>query len=202
VPVRAELLATAGDLGARLGAGLRRLVERRKTELRSAARALPQPEALLAQPRQRLDLAGQRLPTALKTGLDRRRVALAKAAARLESRSPRAQLAMRRERLDQYGQRLLRGLRNALDRKADKLAGAGRLLEGYSYQGVLKRGFALVIDADGAPVRSVEQAQSGAVVKVTVSDGDFEATVGRGAGAPTRRPSKPGPRSSEPDLFS
>ncbi len=49
VPVRSELLAAVDGFGGRLGGGLRRLVERRKTELRSAARALPTPEALLAQ---------------------------------------------------------------------------------------------------------------------------------------------------------
>ncbi len=202
VPVRAELLATTGDLGARLAAGLRRLVERRKTELRSAARALPQPEALLAQPRQRLDIAGQRLPSALKTGIDRRRVALARVAARLEARSPRAQLAGRRERLDQLGHRLETNLRNVLLRKRDKIANQGRLLDGYSYQGVLARGFALVLAADGAPVRSTAEAHPGAAITVRVADGTFDATVGRGAAPAARKPAKPGAATPEPDLFS
>ncbi len=105
-PVRAELLATAADLGGRLAGGLRRLVERRKTELRAAARGLPQPEALLAGPRQRLDLAAQRLPSALASGLERRKLALSRLSGRLAAKSPIASLAVRRERLGNLEQRL------------------------------------------------------------------------------------------------
>ncbi len=106
MPVRSEWLAAVDDLGGRLGGGLRRLVERRKTELRSAARALPTPEALLAQPRQRLDMAGQRLPSAIGGGLDRRRVALARLGQRLEARSPRTELARRRGQVESLGLKL------------------------------------------------------------------------------------------------
>jgi exodeoxyribonuclease VII large subunit len=214
VPVRSELLATAGDLGLRLTGALRRLVERRRTDLRAAARALPQPEALLAQPRQRVDIAAQRLPLALKAGLDRRRIGLARIGQRLEARSPRAQLAMRRERLDQLGARLDRAMRNGLDRKKERLAATVRLAAGYSYQSVLARGFALVRDADGRPVRQVAEAEAGAALTITVADGSFDATVGRGTSPAPRRPSKPaaaGPAKPErtkpertkpePDLF-
>ncbi|MFT6541698.1 MAG: exodeoxyribonuclease VII large subunit, partial [Maricaulis maris] len=47
VPVRAELKASLDQLGGRLVAGLSRHIERRRTELRSAARALPRPAALM-----------------------------------------------------------------------------------------------------------------------------------------------------------
>ncbi len=201
VPVRAELLATAADLGGRLASGLRRLVERRKTELRATARGLPQPEALLAQPRQRLDVAAQRLPQSLRGGLDRRRLALAALSQRLSNHSPRAKLAVRRERLDQLEQRLARAMRIALDRKGDRLRSGAQLLRGYSYEGVLARGFALVLDPAGQPVRAVAQAEAGMLLRVRVSDGDFDATVGKGA-APPKRPARAGTPSPEPDLFS
>ncbi len=199
-PVRAELLATADDLRARLAGGLRRLVERRKTELRAAARGLPQPEALLSTPRQRLDVAAQRLPLSLRGGIDRRRLALAGLSQRLGARSPQAGLAVRRERLRQLEQRIVRAMRNALDRNGERLKGASKLLASYSYRGVLARGFALVRTADGRPVRSVTEAQPGAVLTVTVADGDFDATVGKDAAPAPRRSAKPasGP---EPDLF-
>jgi exodeoxyribonuclease VII large subunit len=199
-PVRAELIATADDLGARLSGGLRRLVERRKTELRAAARGLPQPEALLAGPRQRLDMAAQRLPRSLRAGVDRRRLALAELARRLAAKSPQTGLAVRRERLGQFEQRLARAVRITMDRKAERLSGTSKLLASYSYKGVLARGFALVRDADGHPVRAISQAQPGAALTVTVSDGDFDATVGRGAAA-LKKSARPaaGP---EPDLFS
>ncbi|MGL4240498.1 MAG: exodeoxyribonuclease VII large subunit [Beijerinckiaceae bacterium] len=201
VPVRAELLATVGDLGVRQTGGLRRFVERRRTELRAAARALPQPEALLALPRQRLDVAAQRLPGGLRAGLDRRRIALSRLAQRLEAKSPRAQLAIRRERLDQLGQRLARAVRNGLDRKADRLQNTAKLLKGYSFEGVLARGFALVRDSDGKPIRHVAQAAPGAVLTVRVSDGEFDATVGKGSAPMPKRAAKAS-TDRAPDLFS
>jgi exodeoxyribonuclease VII large subunit len=199
-PVRAELLATTDDLRARLAGGLRRLVERRKTELRATARGLPQPEALLSGPRQRLDMAAQRLPLSLRGGIDRRRLALARLAQRLAARSPQAGLAVRRERLGQLEHRIMRAMRNALDRNGERLKGTSKLLASYSYKGVLARGFALVRNADGQPIRRVAEAQVGAALTVTVADGDFDATVGKGAAPTPRRSAKPaaGP---EPDLF-
>ncbi len=236
VPVRSELLAAVDGFGGRLGGGLRRLVERRKTELRSAARALPTPEALLAQPRQRLDVAGQRLPASLAGGLDRRRVALARLGQRLEARSPRTLLAKQRGRVEFLGARLeglfgarLQKARNDLQRdrdrlasvstrlgnafgarltrarqefgrdrervealsarlslavegqirrRADRVASLAQLLKSLSHVGVLERGFALVTDEQGRPVRKRADATPGAALTIQVADGAFGAVVG------------------------
>jgi exodeoxyribonuclease VII large subunit len=228
VPVRAELVATTGDLGARLGGGLRRLVERRKTELRAAARALPSPENLLAQPRQRLDVASQRLPSGLKAGLDNRRIQLSRLSNRLESRSPRSELAKRRGRLDSVADRLANALkgrlsrarednardrekiagldarltpafRRQLQRRSDRLETAARLLHGYSYEGVLERGFALVLNAEGRPVRSRTAASPGDAITVRVSDGEFAAVVAGGKSAPAK--TKSAADKPQDDLF-
>src|SRR5215218_535047 len=60
VPVRADLIAETLDYAKRLAASWLRGVETRRKELRSAARALPSAEALLATARQRLDAATER----------------------------------------------------------------------------------------------------------------------------------------------
>ena len=86
VPVRAELIATSAALGGRLIGALVRHVERRRSELRGAARALPTPEALLATRRQRLDLAGSRLGSALAANVQAHRRGFARTAARLQPR--------------------------------------------------------------------------------------------------------------------
>jgi exodeoxyribonuclease VII large subunit len=220
--VRAELLATTGDLAARLGGGLRRLVERRKTEFRATARALPSPETLLAQPRQRLDQASQRLPGGLRTGLDMRRIALSRVANRLESRSPRAELAKRRGKLESVADRLANALTGRLERasveisrdrerlgglalrllpamtrhfqrRKDRLDNASKLLKGYSYQGVLDRGFALVLDGNGQPVRSTASVSAGIALTVKVADGAFGAVVTgeRPTAGPAEKSGKP-----------
>ena len=67
VPVRAELLLDIDSLARRALASWQRNQEARRSELRSAARALPDADAVLALPRQRLDHAGERL-TAGATG--------------------------------------------------------------------------------------------------------------------------------------
>ncbi len=243
VPVRAELLAANGDLAARLAGGLRRLVERRKTELRGAVRALPSPENLLAQPRQRLDLASQRLPGGLRAGFDARRIALSRLANRLEGRSPRAELARRRGRLESVADRLanaltgrlnrasseitrdrerLHGLTNRVlpalhrqfQRRQERLDNAAKLLKGYSYQGVLDRGFALVLDDAGHPVRTTHAVSAGMAVTVRVADGAFGAVVtgedsAAGQSQPTAKTSpgkassaKPAKPALQSDLFS
>jgi exodeoxyribonuclease VII large subunit len=200
VPVRAELLATAADLGGRLAGGLRRFVERRKADLRAAARGLPQPEALLSGPRQRLDMSAQRLPASLRTGLERRKLQLSKASGRLAARSPAAMLAVRRERLGNLEQRLARAMSENLRRGRDRLAADAKLLVSYSHKAVLERGFALIADEAGAPVRSIAQASPGAALTVTVADGAFGAVVGRPSPAAPRKPAAR-PPTTEPDLF-
>ena len=213
VPVRAELLATAADLGGRLDGGLQRFVERRKSELRAAARALPSPENLLAQPRQRLDLAVSRLPETLRRSLDKRRISLSRLSTGLAEHSPRALLGKRREKLDALRDRLANGLvrrlaqakidigkdqtrlgatgdrlplvmRQQLARRADRLHNAGKLLKSFSHEGVLERGFALVLDVQGQPVRRVGAVSAGDALTIQVADGRFGAVAAGGAAPP------------------
>ncbi|MEO1686725.1 MAG: exodeoxyribonuclease VII large subunit [Pseudomonadota bacterium] len=77
VPVRAELLATVGDLEQRRRRAAARLLADRGRRLRDLARALPRPEALLAERAQRLDAAALRLPRALIAFATAKRAALA-----------------------------------------------------------------------------------------------------------------------------
>lgn len=123
VPVRSELMTRSGSLGLRLATGLRRFIERRRAELRSTLRALPTPEALLAAPRQRLDLQAGRLSTALGRGLDRRRIALSAIGARLQRRSPHAALREHRARLEAVGNRLAQADRVLRRMRADRVVG-------------------------------------------------------------------------------
>ena len=90
VPVRAELLASLASCAARLAAAALRHVERRRSELRNAARALPMRDRLLSVARQRLDGAAQSLHRAAERKVERRRSLLADLARRMAGRSPRA----------------------------------------------------------------------------------------------------------------
>jgi exodeoxyribonuclease VII large subunit len=77
VPVRADLEATLSSLSARLQACVSRAIDRKRQAVRAAARALPQPDQLLAVPRRRFDEATGRLARGLTVGVERKRARLA-----------------------------------------------------------------------------------------------------------------------------
>jgi len=201
VPVRADLEATTADLGRRLHLAMRRLSDRRKADLRSASRALPTLDALVAVPRQRLDLAASKLGRGLERNAARHRSLLTDAARRLIRLSPQARVAALRARLDGLGQRLIasqgaslrterqkldrqhqtirdlsarstRALAVLLDRRRSRLGTASQLLTSLSYQGVLDRGYALVLDAMGKPIRSADTVQTKNALTLVFSDGN------------------------------
>ncbi|SLN57930.1 Exodeoxyribonuclease 7 large subunit [Falsiruegeria litorea R37] len=101
VPVRLELAAWIEEQGARLSRATTDGVQRRSQRLRDLSRALPRAETLLDTPRQRLDMAGDKLPNALKQGVQRRRLSLAEVAAPLRA-------ATLQRRISTEGQNLIR----------------------------------------------------------------------------------------------
>ena len=198
VPVRLELLATLTDLARRQTGAMLRGAERRRADFRSLTRALPGPEDVLAGPRQKLDRASERLKGVGTAGLNQRRIALAGFAHKLARHSPQAEMARARERLAGAGrrlqraalvmregkaarlqvtglhQRLARVLRAEQNRRGEKLRALTQVLATLSYRNVLARGFALVRDDKGVPVRNINEAQSAARLEIEFSDGRLQ----------------------------
>ncbi|MFL5159759.1 MAG: exodeoxyribonuclease VII large subunit [Microvirga sp.] len=230
VPVRVELMAAVNDLSRRHVEAALRLVERRRSDLRATARALPTPEALFSPKRQRLDLAATKLYPALARNARGHEERLLKVARQLAHVSPVANVARMRARLDAVGPRpynaacrsillreeslkqvgrrlvvsreaLLRAervrlaqgheltqrvaerlgpaLQGQIARKADKLDAVSKLFDSLSYKSVLKRGFALVRDADGQPLNSADAVLDGQALVLEFADGKADATGGR-----------------------
>jgi exodeoxyribonuclease VII large subunit len=230
VPVRLELVATIGDLARRHGEAALRGLERRRADLRSAARALPGPEGLFSPRRQRLDLAATRLSPALIQNARRFDERLRRASEGLVRRSPTARLTEARarvaaighrpreaverlvdkqaERLKQTGERLLSarnallraeaakigqrreltlraGLRlaPALQRQVERTRGVfnaqAKLFDSLNYKSVLDRGYALVWDQQGQPLRSADAIVDGQALRLEFADGEAAATGGR-----------------------
>ena len=69
VPVRADLLAALADLDARGRGAILRFAQRLRADLRALSRALPGGEAIIAQPRQRLDRAAETLAARVRSAL-------------------------------------------------------------------------------------------------------------------------------------
>jgi exodeoxyribonuclease VII large subunit len=190
VPVRAELMSTLASLGARKLACWQRNIAQRRKELSLLSRALPALNEVLAGPRQRLDACADRLPRALIANAQLHHTQLTRVAARLSPRLLKLRLARSSEIVVALDQRRMRSLRVALDRRAQRLRGAGQLLNAYSYRGVLGRGFALVRDGEGRPLRAAASVAAGMRLDIEFADGRLGA-VADGAAKETKPQAAP-----------
>ncbi len=133
--------------------------ESRRTELRAASRALPSIDMLLAIPRQRLDAASERLPRSLRANAQVHHQQFARIAGRLSLRLRTERTVQCKDRVKALAERGTRAQKTNLARRWDRLTSAGQLLNAFSYHGVLRRGFALIRDADGHPLRAASSSR-------------------------------------------
>jgi len=230
VPVRADLITELLSKARRALACWQRAQDHRRTELRAAMRALPSAEELLAGPRQRLDACAERLPRALRANAQIHHTQFSRVSGRLSPRLLRTMVERRRERLDACSQRLGTAIKtyretqiNRVSRARDRVKAIGdraqlamrmliatrearlersyQLLRAFSYQSVLERGFALIRDGGGHPLRSAAVVAPGMPLDIEFADGCVGATAQSvrktGEAAPARpipaawRPRKP-----------
>ena len=203
LPSGEDMLATprqrldrAGD---RLASALAGGGNRQRMALARLAQRLAgqSPQARMARAGQRLDSAAVRLRRALAVASSQRGQTLATAHLRLQSAlQARARLAGQRAqasraRLAGLHQRLLRAIKNNVAQSHNQLATLEKLRATLGYRNVLARGFALVRDDAGHPLRSAAEAARKTVVEIEFADGRVAASVaaGKAAAAPraTRR---------------
>ena len=206
VPVRADLLERTQSLEHRLGASLRRQIAERRTRIDGLGRGLPAARDRLTTAGQRLDDWSERLAreargrlAAERQAVDRlrplrprqllalKRQQLAHAAGRLVADRPTGRIAQARQASEMLAERLARAGRAAVSERAARIETAARLLEGYSYRGVLARGFAVVRDQRERPLTSAATVRSGAALSLEFHDGRAAA---RAAGRPKPRRAK------------
>ena len=210
VPVRADLLNEIGHVGQRLFSGLTRLMNEWRLTIQGLGRGLPDPMRLLQERGQQLDQCSERwlhlpqtmfarradlvahLATRLKTPGEQ--IAAAGAALNLAGVHLKAAIRQAVERQDRVLERMTGGFtRRAVDalleRQAQALDSLGRLLESYSYDQVLKRGFALVRNAAGEPIIAAAGVPSGERLRLQFHDGEVGAT----AAGPPAPPKRAGP---------
>ena len=194
-----------------LGRSLERHVERRRTLLAELARRLAacSPAALLATARQRLKEASRQLPLRKAALLADRRRLLAQAGRQLgivfaaalrrhrdQNRLALAQLASLEARQRRRMQELIAAHRRHLE-------GVGKLLDSVSYRRVLARGYALVHDASGRPLRLAAEIGAGQALTLEFADGRVGAVAHGGPAADTRAPRRRSKHAGdeEPSLF-
>ncbi|MEM9779661.1 MAG: exodeoxyribonuclease VII large subunit, partial [Pseudomonadota bacterium] len=122
VPVRVDLAAHVAGLEERRLRAMAQVLTGRHQRLRDLSRALPRPDALLGERRQRLDNVAGRLPLALTGLLQRRRLALASGpAGRFRPQQLQNGLATARTRVETAAAGLPRGLVRQTERARDRL---------------------------------------------------------------------------------
>ncbi|MCV6601757.1 MAG: exodeoxyribonuclease VII large subunit [Cohaesibacter sp.] len=178
LPVKSDLLATLGDLHLRQSGAVMRMMERRRSDLRSASRALPQPKDLLALARQRFDMASSRLGQSLQAATLNHRNRLATSSVRLRPTLIANKITLHKERLQDRGDRLTRISLRGLEQKRTQLDSATRLMESLSHKGVLARGFALVRNRDDEMIRQADQVSAGQGLSLEFADGHVSVVAG------------------------
>jgi exodeoxyribonuclease VII large subunit len=216
VPVRNDLFNEMHHCAQRLfGAFARRMNEWRLT-VEGLGRGLPEPQRLLQERSQQLDQWAERWANARQALFGRRRDLIANLAARLKT--PGEQLATARSALQLEASHLRSALRHALERhdrllertaagftqrslaqlvekKAHALEALGRLLESYSYDQILRRGFALVRNGAGQPVLAAGGIGPGQRLRLQFHDGELPVLT-EGRGPPRRSPGDKGDQGS------
>ena len=213
VPVRADLLLGIEEFGARLGRGLQRRVRLAQSDLSGLARGLGDPNRLLHERRQALDVIDQRLDRGLENAVRQQRSRLETLSAKV--RHPREKLHRMAEQSASLGDRLnsassqrVHNLRHTMQaqRFADRLHQASnralkqhqqvlnhaqRLLDSFatSRDRLLEQGYVWVSDTDGSVLPRASAVQDGVGLRLHFLDGSVEAV----AGPPKTRQDPPAP---------
>ncbi len=177
--------------GAQLASVFATSLDRRRIALARLGHrlALQSPQAKMARAARRLDLLAHRFLHCLAITEDRRRQRLSQASLRLgtalagRSRLEAERIAASRHRLEGIGSRMRRALAAGLERRKSALFTRTQLLGSLGYRQVLARGFALVRDAEGQPLRRAAEVAAGARLDLEFADGHRSAIA---ADAPTR----------------
>jgi exodeoxyribonuclease VII large subunit len=179
VPVRLELVSWVEAQAARLSRAIGQGVERRRQRLSDLSRILPKPEALLSDPRQRLDRAEAALGQSLTRMIERKRADLKAVAMRPAVLSNRIRAEERR--LVERAARLGPALSRATERKRVRLDGLERMRLSLGYQATLTRGYA-VVRAGEEIVTGVEAAKAAEALEIEFRDGRVEVRGKAGSG--------------------
>ncbi|HTW35933.1 MAG TPA: exodeoxyribonuclease VII large subunit [Rhizomicrobium sp.] len=190
VPVRSDLITQALDLERRNFRSFSRFLGDKRRTIDGLARALPRADQMFAGPRQRFDLASERLRHALARNLQEHRRHFVETASELQVKTLRVRLRTAADNARVSTLRLVQAYRTRLIRERQHLTAITRLLDGVSYRAALERGFALVRGADDHVRRRASTIGSGERLTIIFADGDVKAVATEGGEAAGTKPAK------------
>jgi exodeoxyribonuclease VII large subunit len=159
--------------------GLDQWLSARALRLSGLAGRLQPPATKLAEAAGRLSQIGQRFEQHFATSLATRQQRLDN----LILRPPETKLAEAAGRLSQIGQRFEQHFATSLANRQQRLDNISKLLDANSFERVLDRGFTLVTDAAGAPIKRAAAAPDQANVMIRFADGTRGAVLNANASA-------------------
>ncbi len=171
---RTQRLDHAGD---RLAGMLRKIVHESEARLIRTASRITHPRTLVDMKRAALAQAGAALGTAAQRMADRLHRELLQKSGGL--RAPKAVLLEREGRFKIWGERLAASGEpdRFLKPRQDRLTQFSGLLESYSFENVLKRGFAVVRDDKGQLITDAASTRTRQAVELQFRDGRVAATI-------------------------
>lgn len=141
--------------------------------------------------RQDLGQASERQQRALSVAVAQKRQAFEAIATRLTPARLSQQTTLGLERMSSLSDRLDRAYLARVTHEKNKLDGLQKLLKSLSYKDVLARGYAVVRDETGQPVRSAAAIASGSALAIELADGTVDAVAMSEGATPAPRKSKP-----------
>ena len=165
------------DFNIRLEKASRRHLNNFAQIVQSLGRGLPKPTELLSFSSQRFDDLSERLPRALKVGVERQEMKLRSIKTLLRPETLKSDIRVAGEKLVIAEQRTARALSNLIVKKRNKYENPARLLESLSYQSVLKRGFSIVYNEQGKALSNSKTIKNGDKIGIEFCDGAINAVA-------------------------
>jgi len=170
-PSRADLIRRVDHQQRQLTLLWQRYHEHLSLSVANLRLQIPSPQRVLDGANQQVDDATERMTLALENQLRYQRVSFLSLARQLQSLGPSEQLKSAASAVENMHERLTLGWSRRMENHAQQLAGLSRMLHSVSPLPTMARGFAIVRDASGDVISSVEQADVGSTTLTYLQDG-------------------------------
>lgn len=168
------------EAASRLTRGLFVNTQKKRVQFEGRARQLS-PRLLqrgFDEQKRHIKLLGQRLPRALEAFLRERRIMFARRADRLTPEPLLRRTTLAKNAMEQLDRRRDQAINILIERTKRRGQELERLMRTLSYESVLDRGFAVVFDAAGKPVKQAANVGNGDALSIRFRDGDVSAVAG------------------------
>ena len=171
VPVRDDLMYTVRDFDMRLEKATRRHLNELQQKVEGLGRGLPKPSEMLSLSSQRFDELSDRLPRALKVGVEKHAMNFESIKRLLRPETIKIEIKRSAEQVSVSSERMSRAVSNHITAKKNLFEIPARLLGSLSYQKVIERGFAVIRDGDGKALSDGKNIDKGAGLGIEFRDG-------------------------------